>query len=109
MRRMSTLAAAVGVLLLAASPVAATGKPTHSCPPGFNLGATDVDQYLALPRTVAWITDGRGTEADIRATFEFLDANADGIVCVQQSQGWTHGPYATYYYNVTDDHASVPD
>jgi hypothetical protein len=108
MRRVASVLALGTLLLVAVSPVAASGKPTHSCPPGFNLGAVDVEAYLALPRTQAWIDDGYGTADDIRATFAFFDANVDGVVCVQQTKGWTNGPYATYYYNVTDDHASVP-
>ena len=108
------LARTICVFALAAAlaPVAASagaGKPGYTCPPGFNLGAKNLADYLQLPRTKAAIADGLATEEDIAAAFAARDGNGDGYVCVQLSEGYQkNGPWSVYYYNVTDDNASVP-
>ncbi len=107
LRRTIAICALMSVLVPSAA--YAHGKPAYSCAPGFNLGAYDKQGYLQLPRTQALIADGLATVEDIEATFDLLDANGNGWVCVQLSVGFQqHGPYSVYYYNVTDDHASVP-
>lgn len=102
----------VCALAAALAPVAASagdGKPAYTCPPGFNLGAKNVAEYLQLPRTQAAIADGLTTEEEVVAAFAAKDRNGDGYECVQLSEGFQkNGPYSVYYYNVTDDNASVP-
>jgi hypothetical protein len=102
----------VCALAAALAPVAASagaGKPGNTCPPGFNLGAKNLADYLQLPRTQAAIADGLATEEDIAAAIAAVDRNGDGYVCVQLSEGYQkNGPWSVYYYNVTDDNASVP-
>ena len=98
-------------LAAALTPLAANadGKPGYACPPGFNLGAQNLVDYLQLPRTQAAIVDGFATEDEIVANFHDADRNGDGYLCVQLSEGkQKYGPYSVYYYNVTDDNASVP-
>jgi hypothetical protein len=98
-------------LAAALTPLAATGggKPGYACPPGFNLGAQNLADYLQLPRTQAAIVDGLTTEAEVAAGFDDADRNGDGYLCVQLSEGFQqNGPFSVYYYNVTDDNASVP-
>jgi hypothetical protein len=108
MVRKALLLCALVALLLPSAALAA-GKPVNSCPPGFNLGANTVEQWLALPGTQASINDGLTTEQDIRDWFEAFDRNGDGLICGQYNEGWQNGsPYATYYYNTVDDNASVP-
>jgi hypothetical protein len=102
----------VCALAVALAPVAAgagAGKPGYTCPPGFNLGANNLVQYLQLPRTQAAIADGLTTEEEVATGFAAKDRNGDGYLCVQLSEGFQkNGPYSVYYYNVTDDDASVP-
>jgi hypothetical protein len=87
---------------------AGAGKPGYACP-GFNLGSNNLVEYLQLPRTQAAVADGLATEEDIAAVFAARDRNGDGYVCVQLSEGYQkNGPWSVYYYNVTDDNASVP-
>ena len=98
-------------LAAALAPLAANagGKPGYACPPGFNLGAQNLPDYLQLPRTHAAIVDGFATEEEIVASFHDADRNGDGFLCVQLSEGKQKtGPFSVYYYNVTDDNASVP-
>jgi hypothetical protein len=108
------LARTIWICALAASltPVAAsagTGKPGYTCPPGSNLGAQNLASYLQLPRTEAAIADGLTTEEEVATGFAAQDRNGDGYLCVQLSEGvQKNGPYSVYYYNVTDDNASVP-
>jgi hypothetical protein len=98
-------------LAAALAPLAANagGKPGYACPPGFNLGAQNLADYLQLPRTHAAIIDGFATEDEVVASFHDADRNGDGYLCVQLSEGKQKtGPFSVYYYNVTDDNASVP-
>ena len=84
-------------------------KAGYACPPGFNLGAQNLADYLQLPRTQAAIVDGLTTEAEVAAGFDDADRNGDGYLFVQLSEGFQqNGPFSVYYYNVTDDNASVP-
>jgi hypothetical protein len=69
--RRPMLARTIWVCVLAAALVpvatgAGDGKPGNTCPPGFNLGAKNLAEYLQLPRTQAAIADGLATEEDIR-------------------------------------------
>ena len=101
----------VCLLAAALAPLAAIagGKPRNSCPPGFNLGAQSLEQYLQLPRTVAAIDAGLTTPDEIAAGFGAVDRNGNGLICLQLSEGFQkNGPYSVYYYNVSDDTASVP-
>jgi hypothetical protein len=104
-----TLALVSVTAALAASSAGAGGQAGYTCPPGFNLGAKNLADYLLLPRTHAAIVDGFATEDEIVASFHDADRNGDGYLCVQLSEGkQKYGPYSVYYYNVTDDNASVP-
>jgi hypothetical protein len=92
-------------------PLGATaGKPSYGCPPGMNLGSQTFESFLALPRTQAAINDGLFTEQELLDGLASFDKNGNGSICVQLSHGFevTSGPFGTYYYNVTDDNASVP-
>jgi hypothetical protein len=108
MRRVAALAAALSVLLLTAVPALATGKPTPTCPPGFNLGTQTLEQWLALPRTEAAIADGLTTEQDVTDWFNAFDSNGDGMVCAQLSHGFELTAPNAYFYNAVEDNASVP-
>lgn len=109
MRRLAAFVSALAIACLAASPVAA-GKPANACPPGFNLGAQTLADWLALPRTQAAIADGVTTTEDVTAWFEGFDKNGDGYVCAQLSTGFQkYGPFSVYSYNASDDNASVPN
>ncbi len=104
-----TLALVSVTAALAASSAGAGGQAGYTCPPGFNLGAQNLADYLQLPRTHAAIVDGLATEDEIVASFHEDDRNGDGYLCVQLSEGLQkNGPFSVYYYNVTDDNASKP-
>jgi hypothetical protein len=109
MRRISLLLAAAA-LALAATGAATGGKPSHGCPPGFNLGAVSFEDYLELERTAAAINDGLVTEQDVLAALSHFDKNGNEVVCVQLSRGKIEGnnPFGEYFYNVVDDNASTP-
>ncbi len=101
----------VCALAAALAPLAANAgsKPGYACPPGFNLGAQSLVDYLQLPRTQAAIADGLATEDEVAASFGDADRNGDGYLCVQLSEGFQrNGPFSVYYYNVAGDNASVP-
>ena len=101
---------ALAAVLAPGAATAGDGKPRNTCPPGFNLGAKNVAEYLQLPRTQAAIADGVTTAEEVAASFAAKDRNGDGYECVQLSEGFQkNGPYSVYFYNVTDDNASVPD
>jgi len=75
----------------------------------FNLGAQNLPDYLQLPRTHAAVVDGFATGEEIGASFHDADWDGDRFLCVQLSEGKQKtGPFSVYYYNVTDDNASVP-
>ncbi len=102
-------AALVGTALVGS--VGATGKPGRTCAPGFDLGAYTPAAFVLLPRSQAAIADGLATAAQIEAGAAAVDANGDGVICVQLSHGFEQNarPNGAYYYNLSDDNASVPE
>ena len=63
-------------------------EPGYACPPGFNLGAQNLADYLQLPRTQAAIVDGfdnRGAKSSPASTMPI--GTATGFLCVQLSEG----------------------
>ena len=109
--KQTLIAMVVGALLVVAAPGAAqaASKPSYGCPSGFNLGALTPDQIVALPRSQAAIADGVVTADRIRAGAASVDKNANGLVCVQLSNGLLTGkrPNGQYFYNLVDDNSSV--
>ena len=101
--------ALVGAALV--GPAGATGKPGYGCSPGFNLGAFTFAEYVLLPRSQAAIDDGLATAEQIEAGAASGDRNGNGVICVQLSNGFevNSRPFGAYYYNLSDDNASVPD
>ena len=100
----------LGALLLVAAPGAAqaAGKPANGCPPGFNLGALTVEQFLQLPRSQAAIAAGVVDEAGIRAGVAGVDKNGTGRVCVSLSHGLVtnNRPGGQFFYHLVDDNSS---
>jgi hypothetical protein len=109
-RRLAVIAAVCALGATIAPLGTSAGKPRYSCPPGMNLGSQTFQEYLGLPRTQAAIHDGLATEQDILAVLTQIDKNGNGSVCVQLSHGFevTSGPFGVYFYEVTEDNASVP-
>lgn len=104
--------AAEGVdLTVAAASSSANGRPEVVCPEGFNLGALTLEERLQLPKVQAGLDAGIYTVEDIIAVTEFLDRNANGLLCVQditerlekaaEASGWA------YHANVVDDNAAA--
>jgi hypothetical protein len=85
------------------------GKPTSTCPPGFNLGAVTFEEYLQLPRTQAALNDGIIDEPTLLAGLSSFDRNGNRILCVQRNTGLdqTARPLGGYLYNVIDDNVSA--
>jgi hypothetical protein len=110
MRRIG-LVLTIAVLALAAASSAAAEKPSYGCPPGFNIGAVNFDDYIQLPRTDAAIEAGLTTEQEVRGFLTQVDKNANGVVCVQLSRGKVEGnnPFGEFFYNLVDDNAATPD
>jgi hypothetical protein len=109
-RRLAIVAAGCAVGAILAPLGASAGKPSYGCPSGMNLGSQTFQEYLGLPRTQAAISDGLATTQDILASLARVDKNGNGSVCVQLSEGFvvSSGPFVTYFYNLSDDNASVP-
>lgn len=109
-RSCTALTALLAAAAFAAS-ASAAGKPGYGCGVGFDLGALTYDEQIALERTQQAIADGLATEDALRAGLAAVDANGDGLVCVQLPHGFeqSNRPYGEYYYNLSDNNASVPD
>jgi hypothetical protein len=109
-RRFAVVAAGCAVGAIIAPLGTSAGKPTYGCPPGMNLGSRTFQQFVVLPRTQAAINDGLVTEADTLAALAGVDKNGNGSICVQLSPGFevSSRPFGSYFYNVSDDNASVP-
>jgi hypothetical protein len=106
-----TIAIAGCALAAAIAPLGAMAdKPSYGCPPGMNLGSYTFQDYLGLPRTQAAINDGLVTTEATLAALAAIDNNGNGSVCVQLRHGdeVNSRPFGPYFYNVTDDNASVP-
>jgi hypothetical protein len=109
-RRFVIVAAGCAAAAIIAPLGTSAGKPSYGCPPGMNLGSKTFQEFVGLPRTQAAINDGLVTEADTLAFLAQLDKNGNGSVCVQLSQGFevNSRPFGSYFYNLSDDNASVP-
>ena len=95
------------IVVLAAQPGMAAGKPSYGCPPGF-VGYT-LEEGLALPRVPASIEAGIFTVEGVAFVFTAIDHNLDGITCFQDvaTLNGADGHYANGY-NLVDNNASVP-
>jgi hypothetical protein len=104
------IAAVAAIVGLVSAGLAGATKPNYGCPPGFDLGAYTFSDYLQLPRTQAAIEAGLIDGAFVLAGLSSIDRNANGVVCVQLSQGYevSSKPFGQYMYNVVDDNASTP-
>jgi hypothetical protein len=103
------LAVAFGAAALAAPSAGAGGQAGYGCSPGFDLGGLTMDQGLALPRIQAGLAAGVFDIAGLTASFNKVDKNADGIVCVKDVAALNGGAaFWQYFYNIVDDNASVP-
>jgi len=101
--------AGVAVVLLAtgasATPALADGDP-DGCPEGFNLGTQTFQQRLDSPKIQAAIAAGLLTVGEAEASFALIDANGNGLVCVQDILARTENaafPQWAYADNVRDD------
>jgi hypothetical protein len=109
-RRIFATVALVAMALLLVPQSAYAGKPSYTCPPGFNLGALTFEQALQLPRIQAGLAAGVYTAEDLAAFYDAEDTNGNGVICFQSippvetnpSSGWQ------YLYNIVEDNASVP-
>jgi hypothetical protein len=110
-RRRTLITLALVVLAVLFVPHSAfASKPSHTCPPGFDLGGLAVEQALQLPRIQAGLAAGQYTEEDLAAFYDAEDSNVNGVICWQSippvdtnpASGWQ------YLYNVVEDNASVP-
>jgi hypothetical protein len=104
---------ALALIALATPQVArAGGKPSTTCPPGFDLGGLTLEQALQLPNSQAGLAAGFYDEESVAAVFDTVDANDDGVICFQTipASGATPNPASNwqYLYNVVDNMASVP-
>jgi hypothetical protein len=102
---------ALALVVVATPHVArAGGKPSYTCPPGFDLGALTFEQALQLPRIQAGLAAGAYTAEDLAAFYDAEDTNGNGVICFQSippvktnpASGWQ------YLYNIVEDRASVP-
>ncbi len=109
-RRIAIMAVGCAAGAILAPLATSAGKPTYGCPPGMNLGSKTFQEFIGLPRTQAAINDGLVTGADTLAALARVDRNGNGSICVQLSQGFevSSRPFGSYFYNVSDDNASVP-
>jgi hypothetical protein len=109
-RFLATIALVLGVLTVPQS--ASAGKPSSTCPPGFDLGGLTIEQSLQLPNIQAGLAAGFLDEASLREAFAGFDANEDEIICFQTipASGATANPASNwqYLYNVVDNNAAVP-
>lgn len=107
------LTLALGVVLVGGGYAKAAGKPSNTCPPGFDLGALTLEEALDLPRVQAGLAAGAYDEAFVVETFLSFDANEDGLVCHQDTfgiAGERPNPASQwqYLYNLVDNNASNP-
>lgn len=109
-RRILATVALVAMALLLAPQTAYAGKPSDTCPPGFDLGGLTVEQALQLPRIKAGLAAGVYTEEDLAAFYDSTDTNGNGLICFQSGPPVAPNPMSvvTYAYNVVEDNASVP-
>ena len=101
---------AVFASCVAATQAAAQGKPGYACPAGFTIGAKTPAEAVQLERTQDAIDQGLITAAEALASYQALDKNESGYICVSLPNGFeqTNRPFGQYFYNVSDDNASVP-
>jgi hypothetical protein len=98
------------VVLGAAYPAGAGGKPSFGCPPGF-IGPLTLQQYLGLPRNQAGVSAGAYDVENRTSAFNGTDLNHDGMICakdVAASVGSGATPIWQYFYDIVDNNASVP-
>jgi hypothetical protein len=111
-RRIFATVALVAMALLLVPQSAYAGKPSHTCPPGFDLGGLTLEQVLQLPKVQAGLAAGVYDEEFVAAVQDTVDANGDGVICFQTipASGATPNPASNlqYFYNVIDNQASVP-
>ena len=103
-------ALAVFASCVAATQAAAQGKPGYTCPDGFTIGAKTPAEAVQLERTQDAINDGLITAAEALASYQALDKNESGYICVSLPNGFeqTNRPFGQYFYNFSDDNASKP-
>jgi hypothetical protein len=111
-KRILALAAFLALAVVLVPQSASATKPSHTCPPGFDLGGLTFEQALALPRVQAGIAAGAFTADQLAVEFDALDVNNDEVICFQTvpASGIPPNPVTgwQYGYNVVDDAASVP-
>jgi len=102
------LSTALVLAAVVAASAAASGKPGYTCSRGFT--AVTPDGAVGLPRTQAAIADGLISASDALLAYDAIDANGTGVICVKLPHGWEvgGGPFSKYYYEFSDDIASVP-
>jgi hypothetical protein len=95
--------------LLVASPAVAAGNAGFGCPTPYE-GFT-FTQSLDLPRIQAGLDAGAYTEAQLQGTFDVIDHNNDGVICLKVPHGWDNANPAAgkqyFYYLPIDDNSSV--
>jgi hypothetical protein len=109
MRRKIYLITAVAIMAVLLLPQGASAKPANVCPPGFDIGAVDLAEAIALPNTQLALADGFATLEGAIAGFEALDRNDDGLVCFGSfPSNASPSSLLQYFYNGADNNASVP-
>jgi hypothetical protein len=101
------LLVAVVAALVAAPGAGAGGQAGYGCPPGFDVGGVNLQQFLALPRHQAGLAAGAFGEDFLLSVFSKVDHNGDGVVCAKDVAALNGGvSFWQYVYNLADDNAS---
>ncbi len=113
LRKVVVVTVATALTLFMAQ-IASAASPRTSCPPGFDRGALTFTQELALPTIQLGLADGIYSVTDLQIGFDLVDANDNGLICVQDTYsiaGGNPNPSSGWQYliNLRDDSAAVPN
>lgn len=107
-RSQVALLLALGAGLLAAPSAGAGGQAGYGCPPSFDVGGVNLQQFLALPRHQAGLAAGAFGEDFLLSVFSKVDHNGDGVICAKDVAALNGGvSFWQYVYNLADDNASA--
>jgi hypothetical protein len=100
---------AVALMMLTVPQGASAAKPANVCPPGYDIGAITLAEFLLLSNVQAGLADGIFNVPALTAGFDSHDRNNDGLVCFKSlPTNANPASLLQYFYNAMDNNASVP-
>jgi hypothetical protein len=108
-KRLLLAATCTLLLVVGLSPAAsAGGQAGFNCSPGFDIGAVTFEDGIELPRIQAGLAAGVYTIEDLATTFQGIDHNGNGLICLKDVGALNGGvAFWAFFYGAVDDNAAV--